>query len=143
MSVFIASFYNNVMDSKVVPLLSQFNYYEWKSKMCAYIKRKFVYDVSIDVVREQESCQEKYDWLNYNDIAYGTMCLAIPPTMRYLLDSVDYPFELWINLDEALGMQQENVSYMERNQIGISLCFFPPIILASYISQEVVQNEEE
>ena len=55
------------------------------------------------------------------------MCLAIPPTMCYLLDSVDYPFNLWRNLDEALGMQQEDVSYMERKKMGTSLCVLPMI----------------
>ena len=82
--------------------------------MCAYLKRQCLYDVSIGDVREPESRQEKDTWLNDNDRAYGTMCLAIPPTMCYILDFADYPFELWRNLNEALGMQQEDVSYMER-----------------------------
>ena len=55
------------------------------------------------------------------------MCLAIPPTMRYLFDFVEYPFEIWINLDEALGMQQEDVSYMESKQMGTSLYVLPMI----------------
>ena len=80
------------MDLKVVPLLSPFNYSEWKSKiMCAYRKSQCIYVVSNGVVREPESCQEKYDWINDDDRSYGTMCLAIPPTMRYLLDYVEYP----------------------------------------------------
>ena len=126
------------MDSKIVPLLSPFNYFEWKSKMCAYLKRQCIYDVSIGAVRELESCQEKDAWLSDNDRAYGTMCLAIPPTMRYLLDLVDYPFEIWINIDEALGMQEEDVSCMERKKMGTSLCVLPPMISTSCISQEVV-----
>ena len=93
------------MDSKVFTLLSPFNYSEWNSKMCAYIKRKCLYDVSIGVVIEPKSYQEKDAWLNDNDRAYVNMCLAIPPTMCYILDSIDYPFELWKNLDQALGMQ--------------------------------------
>ena len=110
--------------------------------MCAYLKRQCLYDVSIGVVRELEFCQEKDAWLNDNDRAYGTMCLAIPPTMRYLLDSDDYAFKIWINLDESLGMQQQDVSYMETNKISTSLCVLP-MISASCISQEVVRNEEE
>ena len=82
------------MDLKVVPLLSPFNYSKWRSNMCAYIKRQCLYDVSIGVMREPESCQEKCDWLNDNDRSYGTMCLAIPPTMWYLLDSVEYPLNI-------------------------------------------------
>ena len=70
------------------------------------------------------------------------LCLDIPPTMHYLLDSIGYPFEIWRNIDEALGMQQEDVSCMERNQMGTSLCVLPPMISASCIYQEVVRNEE-
>ena len=44
--------------------------------------------MSIGVLREPESFQEKDAWINDNDIAYGTMCLDIPPTMCYLLDYV-------------------------------------------------------
>ena len=130
------------MDSKVVPLHYPFNYYEWKLKMCAYLKRQCLYDVSIGAVREPESCQEKDAWINDNDRAYGTMCLAIPPTMCYIIDSVDYPFKLWRNLDEALGIQQEDVSDMESKKTSTSLCVLP-MISASCISQEAVQNEEE
>ena len=74
--------------------------------MCAYLKRKFLYDVSIGAVREPESCQEKDACLNDNDRAYGTMCLTIPPTTHYLLNYAEYPFKIWRNLDEALGMQK-------------------------------------
>ena len=99
--------------------------------------------MSIGVVREPESCQEKDAWINDNDRAYGTMCLDIPPNMCYLLDSVYYPFDICRNLDEALGMHQEYVSYMESKQMGTSLCALPPMISASYISQEAIRNEEE
>ena len=93
-------------------------------------------------MREPNSYQEKDAWLNDNDRAYGSMCLAILPIMRYILDSVDYTFEIWRNIDESLGMQQTNVSYMERKKMGTSLCVHP-MILASCHSQEAVRNEEE
>ena len=100
-------------------------------------------DVSIGAMSKPESYEEKCDRLNDCDRAYGTMCLAIPPTMRYLLDFPEYLFELWRNLDEDLGMNKEDVSYMESKQMSTSLCVLPPMISASCISQEVVQNEEE
>ena len=92
------------MDSQALPLLSPFNYSKWKPKMCAYIKRQCLYDVSIGAVREPKSCQEKDAWLNDNDRAYGTMCLATPPTMCYILVFANYPFDIWRNLYESLGM---------------------------------------
>ena len=51
------------MDSKEVPLLYPFNYSEWKPKMCAYLKRKCLYDVSIGVVSGLESYEDKCDGL--------------------------------------------------------------------------------
>ena len=92
------------MDLKEVPLLSPFNYSEWKPKMCAYLKRQCLYDVSIGAMSEPKSYEEKCDWINDCDRAYGTMCLAIPPTMPYLFDSIEYPFDIWRNIDEALGL---------------------------------------
>ena len=67
---------------------------------------KCLYDVSIGVAREPKSCQEKDAWLNDNYRAYGTMCLAMPPTMHYLIDSIEYSFELWRNIDKDLGMKK-------------------------------------
>ena len=111
--------------------------------MSSYLKIKCLNYVSIGVVSELESYEEKCDWINDCDRAYGTMCLAIPPTMRYLLDSIEYPFEIWRNLDKSLGMQKDDMSYMESKQMGTSLCVLPPKVSASCISQEVVPNEEE
>ena len=35
------------------------------------------------------------------------MCLGMSPQMHYLIDSAEYPFEIWINLDRAFGVQKE------------------------------------
>ena len=123
------------MDSKSVPLLSPFNYSEWNHKMCAYLKRKCLYDVSISAMTDPGSYEEKCDWINDCDRAYGTMCLAIPPTMRYLLDSTEYPFKIWRNIDEDIGVQKEDVSYMEIKKMSTSLCVLPTKFSASCISQ--------
>ena len=40
--------------------------------------------------------------------------MEIPPTMCHLFDSVEYPLEIWINIDEDIGMQKEYMSYLER-----------------------------
>ena len=84
------------MDSKYVPLLSPFNYTEWKLKMCAYLKRQCLYDVSIGALSEPESSEEKNEWLNDYDRAFGVMCLAM---------SSNYPFELWSKLDTTFDKQ--------------------------------------
>ena len=91
------------MDSKV-PLLSPFNYTDWKPKMNTYLKRQCLFDVSIGAVSEPESYEEKIDWLNDCDRAYGIMCLVMSPKMHYLIDFVEYAFDLWNNLDKYFGV---------------------------------------
>ena len=56
------------MDSKF-PLLSPFNYADWKPKMSAYLKRQCLFDVSIGALSEPESYEENIDWINSCDIA--------------------------------------------------------------------------
>ena len=50
-----------------------------------------------------KSDDEKPIWFNNYDRAYGAMCLAIPPRMRYLIDVVELPSEIWSRLDKAFG----------------------------------------
>ena len=82
------------MDSKV-PLLSPFNYVDWKPKMSTYLKSKCLFDVSIGALSEPESCEEKIEWMNNCDRSYGIMCLSMSPNIHHLIDSPEYPFELW------------------------------------------------
>ena len=62
--------------------------------MRAYLKKNCLYDVSIGAMSKIDSYEYKCEWINDCDIAYGYMCLAIPPIMHYLLDSIEYPFEI-------------------------------------------------
>ena len=89
------------MDSKF-PLVSPFNYADWKPNMRAYLKRQCLFDVSIGALSERESYEEKIDWLNNCDRDYRIMCLGMSPNIHHLIDSDKYPFELWKNLDKAL-----------------------------------------
>ena len=77
------------MDSRVsVPLLSPFTRYsEWKLKMISYLKRQGLYEISIGA--GEESYEDRSDKLNDYDRAIGAICLAISPSMHYLIDSVE------------------------------------------------------
>ena len=80
------------MDLRSIPLLSPFNYVEWKLKMVAYLERYDLFDVSIGF--GEQSYEEENDLLNEYDRAYGSMGMVMSPKMRYLMDSAEYPFEL-------------------------------------------------
>ena len=91
------------MDSKV-PLLSPFNYVDWKPMMSEYLKRKCLFEVSIGSLREPESYEENIDWMNNCDRDYGIMCLEMSPNIHHLIDSAEYPFELWKNLEKYFSV---------------------------------------
>ena len=126
------------MDSKF-PLLSPFNYAYWKPKMRAYLKRQCLFDVSIGALSEPESYEEKIDWINNCDIYFGIMCLGMYPNIYNLIDSIEYPFELWKNLDKAFGLQEiEDEAWSEPS---ISSCSLSQYFLASTLSDELDHDE--
>ena len=60
--------------------------------MNAYLKRQDLYEVSIGI--GEESFEREDDQLNKCDAAYGSMCMALSPSMRYLKLSVKNPKDL-------------------------------------------------
>ena len=97
--------------------------------MSTYLKRKCLFDVSIGVFSELESYEENIDWINNFYRAYGILCLGMSPNIHHCIDSVEYPFELWNNLDKAFGLQEiEDEAWSEPN---ISSCSLSQYLLAS------------
>ena len=74
--------------------------------MSTYLKRQCLFDVSIGPLRKLKSYEENIDWLNIFDRAYGIMCLEMSPTIHHLIDSAEYPFELWKFLEKDFGVQE-------------------------------------
>ena len=61
--------------------------------MISSLKRQGIYEISIGLGKE--SFQDENDWLNDDDIDFGTICLGFSPSLRYLIDLVEYPKDLW------------------------------------------------
>ena len=82
------------MDSKLsVPLFTPSTIYsEWKLKMIASLKRQDLYEVSIGIGKE--SYEDENDWINDGDRYFGTICLALCPSLCYLVKSVEYPKDI-------------------------------------------------
>ena len=98
--------------------------------MISYLKRQGLYEISIGV--GEESYEEPSGWLNGCDREIGSICLAISPCMRYLIDSIDYPKDLWTTLDGVLGKENEDPSsYVESpsssSMISLSLKMYQPL----------------
>ena len=126
------------MDSKF-PLLSPFNYADWKPKMSPYLKRQCPFDVSIGALSEPESYEENIEWINNCDRYYGIMCLVMSPNTHNLIDSVEYPFGLWNNLDKDFGVQE--VEDEACNRPNISSCALSRDALAYKLFHEFIYDE--
>ena len=129
------------MDSiLLVPLLSpSTRYSDWKLKMIAPLKRQGLYEVSIGLGKE--SFEYENDWLNYGDRAVGAICGAFSRSLRYLTKSVEYPKDLWIELDRTFGKHNEDYySNLERKLKSKRVIYSK--LSTSTLSDEVVQDEE-
>ena len=124
-----------------VPLLTRStNYFEWKEKMVGFLIRQDLYWVSDGINREYF---ESYnDWLNKCDDAFGIMPLTFSPSLHYLGRSIKNPNDLWTRLYKTFGMIcEDHNSTLESTSSTISI--LDPKFLASTLSDEVVQDEEE
>ena len=130
------------MDSRIsVPLCSPFtSYSEWKLKMISYLKRQGLYEISIGA--GEESYEEPSDWLNDCDRAIGAICLSISPCMRYLIDSIDSPRDLWTTLDRVLGKDNEDPSSNVESASSSSMISLSQDVSTSTVSDEVDHKEE-
>ena len=94
------------MDSSV-PLLNPLtSYSEWKLKLIASLKRKDLYEVSSRLGKD--SYENDNDCLNDSDRSFETICLALSPSLHYLVKSIEYPKDIWTKLDRTFVKHNED-----------------------------------
>ena len=104
--------------------------------MVAYLESHDFLDVSFGAGKE--SYEDEEDWINGCDRAYGSMGMVMYHNMCYLMDSTEYPFELWRNIDRDFGVKKEvDNTWSESNTSSI---FIPSNVSASILSDEFVQD---
>ena len=82
--------------------------------------------MSIGIVTEPESFEEKDAFFTNSFRSFGIMCLSIPPCMHYLIDTNNLPSELWSNLDKTFGLQddEEVIIHLESDPIRETSLYF-------------------
>ena len=65
--------------------------------------------------------------------------MVTSPDMRYLMESIEYPFELWRNLEREFGVQKEEDNTWSESNTSSSV--LPSNFSASILFDEVVQDE--
>ena len=123
------------MDSTIPPLTPFTSYSEWKLKMIAYLKRRGLYEVSIGIGRE--TYENENDWLNDIDRAFGSIALALDDDLYFVIDSTEYPKDLWTRLDKTFGKHNEDHNSTLEITASTTI-FFHSKFLASTLSDEVV-----
>ena len=122
------------MNSSVPLLIQSSDYCEWKVKMIIFLKRQDLLWVSYGFSRKY--FESENDWLNSKDVACEIMKLALSPSLPYLSRSTKDPEELQTRLDRTFGINSRWSTSSTRSILD-------PKILASTLSDEVVQHEEE
>ena len=110
--------------------------------MIAYLKRQGLYEVSIGLGKG--SYKYENEWLNDGDRAFGTIGMAFwkSPSLCYLIESTEYPKDLWIELDKTLREHNEDI-YSNLGSTFRTTRFIYSKFFASTLFDEFFQDEEE
>ena len=103
--------------------------------MIASLKRKGLYEVSIGIGKE--SYQNENDQLNDGDRTFGEICLALSPSLRYLISSAEYPKDLWKKLDRTFGKHNED------HNSTLEITSSTTRVLYSKVSASTLSDEDE
>ena len=108
--------------------------------MIASLKRRGLYEVYIGLGKE--SYENDNYWLNDGDRAFGAICLALSPSLCYLIGSAKYPKDLWTKLDRTFGKHNEDHNSTLEITSSTTRVLYSKFS-ASTLSDEVVQDEDE
>ena len=79
--------------------------------------------------------------MNDYDRDFGVVFLGISPSMRYLIDSIEYPKDLWKTLDRVLGKHNDNPSSNLESSSSSSMIALSQYVSVSTVFDEVVHDE--
>ena len=108
--------------------------------MIASLKRQDLYEVSLGLGKEYY--ENENDQLNDGDRSYGAICLSLSNNLYYLIDSAEYPKEVWTILDRTFGKHNEDHNRNLEITSSTTRVIYSKL-LASNLSDEVVQDEEK
>jgi hypothetical protein len=76
-------------------LLTNTNYFQWKSRMEDLLRSKSLYRITLGKETTPTDVDKKAKWDNMNDEARGLIEMSISPNLRFHLQSIDKPKEAW------------------------------------------------
>ena len=74
-------------------LLTNTNYFQWKSHMEDLLRSKDFYQITLGKETKPTDANKKFKWDNRNDKARGIIRMFISPDLRFHLQQIDKPNE--------------------------------------------------
>jgi hypothetical protein len=72
-------------------LLTNNNYFQWKSHMEDLLRSKGLYQITLGKEKAPNDADKKAKWDNRNGEAHGLIGISISPDLRYHLQDIDDP----------------------------------------------------
>ena len=91
------------MSSTSTVLLTNNNYFQWKSHMEDLLRSKGLYRITLGKEKTPTDADKKSKWDNRNDEACGLIGISISPDLRYHLQDIDDPKEAWDMIESVFG----------------------------------------
>ena len=69
-------------------ILTPYNYHEWKLMIFLHLRSKVLYQIVMGIETEPMSEDEKLDWINRSNMAYGILCLSVSHDILYEIRNI-------------------------------------------------------
>jgi hypothetical protein len=91
------------MASTSTVLLTNKNYFQWKSHMEDLLRSKGLYQITLGKEKAPTVADKKATWDNRNDKAHGLIRISISLDLRYHLQDIDDPKKSWDTIESMFG----------------------------------------
>jgi hypothetical protein len=105
------------MDSTSNLLLTNTNFFQWKSHMEDLLRSKGLYQITLGKETSPTNADKKAKWDNRNDEARGLIRMSISPYLRFHLQSIDQPKYAWDKTESVFGKHNIIRAQQIENQV--------------------------
>jgi hypothetical protein len=96
------------MENRSIVLLTNTNYFQWKSHIEGLSRSKGIYKITLGIETAPTNDEAKVaKWASKNYQACGLIGLSISLDLIFHLDGLDSPVKVWEKLNDVFGLKNE------------------------------------
>ena len=107
------------MENTSIVLLTNSNYFQWKSHMEDLLRSKGLYIITLGIETILDDEKKISKWDNKNDQAHGLRGMSISPDLTFHLHGLDSLVETWETLNTVFCIKNEIRSFQLENELLI------------------------